>query len=175
LACQEDEYVDELTRITGDTWRRVNKRGTRMEPLETLALEIASIERQLSRRTFLKLAALAAVPHPALDKGDLNFLRGVAATLISPEALARTGIDVLANIDHLLVRGSAEHRAKVMRLVAWARRISFIYGGENVAIRTRTSRFVLVQRMGKALSSLCLVAFWADERALQLIAVPGEI
>jgi hypothetical protein len=146
-----------------------------MESLEALALEIDSIDRQVSRRAFLKLAALAVLPHPALDDGDRKFLGGVAATLIPAEAVARTGIDVLANIEHLLTRGSAEHRVKVMRLVAWARRISFVYGGENVAIRTRTSRFVLVQKMGKALSSLCLVAFWGDERALQLIAVPEDI
>jgi hypothetical protein len=28
---------------------------------------------------------------------------------------------------------------------------------------------MLVRKMGRTLSSLCLIAFWADERALKLI------
>jgi hypothetical protein len=28
---------------------------------------------------------------------------------------------------------------------------------------------MLARKMGRALSSLCLIAFWADERALKLI------
>lgn len=147
-----------------------------MEALETITLEIDSLERQLNRRAFLRYAALVAVtPRLALEQDDREFLRKVAATLIPAEALTRTGIEVVANIDRLLARGSAEHRAKVLRLVAWARRVSFLYGGEQIALRARTSRFTLVQKLGKALSALCLVAFWGDERALRLIAAPERV
>lgn len=147
-----------------------------MEPLEAVAREIDSIERHLSRRSFLFSLAFAAValPRLTLDVKDREFLSRVAATLIPAEALKRTGIDVLANIDHMLERGSADHRRKVLRLLAWARRVSFLYGGERVALNARGSRFELVQKMGKALSSLCLVAFWGDERALALIDSPGQ-
>jgi hypothetical protein len=141
-----------------------------METNDSLLLELDSIDRHLSRRKFLKILVLAATPvRLALDGGDREFLRKVAATLIIPEALSRTGIDVIANVEHLLERGSAEHRAKVLRLLTWARRVSFLYGGENVARRGRDSRFVLIQKLSKALSALCLVCFWGDERSLQLI------
>ena len=141
-----------------------------METIETLFVELDSIERHLSRRKFLKIVVFAAAPiRLTLDGGDRDFLRKVAATLIPHEALSRTGVDVIANIEHLLERGSAEHRAKIMRLLTWSRRVSFIYGGEKVARRARDSRFVLAQKMSKALSALCLVSFWGDERALQLI------
>jgi hypothetical protein len=147
-----------------------------MEALETITLEIDSLERLLNRRAFLRYAALVAVvPRLALEQDDREFLRKVAATLIPAEALTRTGIEVVANIDRLLARGSAEHRAKVLRLVAWARRVSFLYGGEQIALRARGSRFTLVQKLGKALSALCLVAFWGDERALRLIAAPERV
>ena len=141
-----------------------------MEPLEIVTQEIDSFERQIGRRRFLGYAALVAVtPHAELEGGDRDFLRKVAATLIPRQAVAETGIDVVANIDRLLARGSAEHRAKVRRLIVWTRRVSFLYGGENVAIRARDSRFALMQKMSKAVSSLCLVAFWGDERAMRLI------
>jgi hypothetical protein len=147
-----------------------------MQPLEALVREIESIERQISRRRFLKLIAFSAmIPPIGLGADNRDFLRRMARTLIPDEALESTGIDVIANVEHLLEQGSAEHRAKVLRLLAWARRISFIYGGEKIAIRGRGSRFVLVQKMAKALSSLCLVAFWADERALRLIDKPSEV
>ncbi len=147
-----------------------------MESMEMITLEIDSLDRLLSRRTFLSYAAmLAAAPRLTLDQGDRDFLRKVAATLIPAQALSATGIDVVANIDRLLARGSAEHRTKVLRLVSWARRVSFLYGGEQVAVRSRGSRFALVQKMGKALSALCLVAFWGDERAMNLIAMPERV
>ena len=114
------------------------------------------------------------VPGVALDPEDRDFLRRVAATLIPAEALRSTGIDVVANIDQLLAQGSAEHRQKVLRFVAWARRVSFFYGGEKVAINAQGSRFVLVRKMGRVLSSLCLIAFWIDDRALRLIQLPEE-
>ena len=141
-----------------------------MEPFNILSIELESIERHLSRRRFLKLLVLAAVPlRFSLDRDDREFLRKVAATLIPAEAFSRTDIDVIANIERLLSRGSAEHRAKILRLITWSQRISFIYGRENIARRALSSRFVLPQKMSKALSTLCLVAFWGDERALDLI------
>ena len=146
-----------------------------MEALETIVQEINFIERQLSRRSFLKVAAFAVVvPGVALDRDDRDFLRRVAATLIPAEALRSTGIDVVANIDQLLAQGSAEHRQKVLRFVAWARRVSFFYGGEEVAINAQGSRFMLVRKMGRVLSSLCLIAFWIDDRALRLIQTLEE-
>lgn len=146
-----------------------------MEPLEAIVGEVDSIERHLSRRGFLALALFAAVA-PRLDFGrkDREFVRLLAASLIPAEALSRTGIDVAANVEHLLARGGAEQRRKILRLLAWSRRVSFLYGGERVAVDARGSRFELVQKMGKALSSLCLVAFWGDERALALIDTPGR-
>jgi hypothetical protein len=147
-----------------------------MESLEMITLEIDSLDRLLSRRTFLSYTAMAAAaPRLILDQGDRDFLRKVAATLIPAQALSATGIDVVANIDKLMARGSAEHRAKVLRLLSWARRVSFLYGGEQIAVRARGSRFALVQKMGKALSALCLVAFWGDERAMRLIATPERV
>jgi hypothetical protein len=144
-----------------------------MDIYDTLNAELDSIDRYLSRRGFLKLVVFASVPlHVTLDGGDREFLRKVAATLIPSEAFSRTGIDISANIEYLLARGSVEHRAKVMRLLTWSRRISFLYDGQNIARRAGTSRFVLIRKMSKALSALCLAAFWGDDRALQLIEVP---
>ncbi|HEX4945239.1 MAG TPA: hypothetical protein VFZ34_01075 [Blastocatellia bacterium] len=145
-----------------------------MESLELIAQEIAALDRHLSRRTFFAHALFAVAFTPlALNQNDKEFLGKVARTLIPAEALQQTGIDVAANIEYLLARSSAEHRAKVLRLLVWAKRVSFLYGGEQIAIRARTSRFVLVQKMSKALSALCLVAFWGDERALPLLHSSG--
>lgn len=145
-----------------------------METLENIVREITSFENQLSRRGFLKIAALTVVlPGGSLEKDDREFLRRIAATLLPAEALNVTGIDVAANIEHLLRQGSAEHRQKVLRFISWSRRASILYGGEKVAINARGSRFILVRKMGRTLSSLCLIAFWADERALRLINSPG--
>ncbi|MCA1632993.1 MAG: hypothetical protein LC802_04535 [Acidobacteria bacterium] len=145
-----------------------------METLEALTRDVDSFERHLSRRTFLKfMTAVIAAPRLTLDAKDTEFLRRVAATLIPAEASHRTGIDVLANIEHMLAQGGAEHRRKVLRLLSWARRASFVYGGERVAIGARGSRFELVQKMGRALSAVCLWAFWGDERALVLMDAPG--
>ena len=46
------------------------------------------------------------------------------------------------------------------------------YGGPDIVVRARGSRFVLMQKMSKALAAICLVAFWGDERALALIDLP---
>jgi hypothetical protein len=62
----------------------------------------------------------------------------------------------------------------VTRFLAWSQRASILYGGENVALNARGSRFVLVRKMGRTLSSLCLIAFWADERALKLVDNPED-
>jgi hypothetical protein len=141
-----------------------------MEPLENILQEITAFETQLSRRSFIGAALLiAVVPHISLAKDDRQFLDAVAATLIPSTALASTGINVSQNVERLLRSGSADHRRKVTRFIAWSQRASILYGGEKVALNARGSRFMLVRKMGRTLSSLCLIAFWADERALTLI------
>jgi hypothetical protein len=135
--------------------------------------QLDDFDRHLSRRVFFLHAVVAvSFTNDALAADDCTFLDKVAKTLIPADVLRQTGVDIVANIEHILARGSAEHRAKVRRLIAWARRVSFLYGGEQVALRARTSRFVLVQKMSRALSALCLVAFWGDERTLALLAQP---
>lgn len=141
-----------------------------MEPLEEILKEITAFETQLSRRNFLGAALLiAVVPAVSLGKNEQRFLDAVAATLIPPMALKSTGINVAENVEHLLRNGSVEHRRKVTRFLTWAQRASILYGDEKVALKARGSRFMLVRKMGRTLSSLCLIAFWADERALKLI------
>jgi hypothetical protein len=141
-----------------------------MEPLEHILQEITAFETQLSRRTFLGAALLIAVASKtSLGNDDRRFIDAVAATLIPAAALQSTGINVGQNIDYLLGKGSADHRQKVIRFLAWSQRASILYGGEKVALNARGSRFMLVRKMGRTLSSLCLIAFWADERALKLI------
>lgn len=146
-----------------------------MEHLEIILQEIGAFERQLGRRNFLRLAAFTVVlPGAELGGDEREFLRRVAATLIPAEALAATGIDVAENVERLLRQGSADHRARVTRFLGWARRASLFYGGDRVAINARGSRFPLMRKMGRVLSSLCLFAFWIDDRALSLIPPPGE-
>jgi len=141
-----------------------------MPPLEDILQEITTFENHVSRRSFLGAAFLIAVaPKISLGKDDQHFLDAVAATLIPATALQSTGINVAENVEHLLRTGSAEHRRKVTRFLAWSQRASILYGGEKVALNARGSRFMLVRKMGRTLSSLCLIAFWADERALKLI------
>jgi len=144
-----------------------------MEPLEQILQEITAFETQLSRRSFLGAALLISVaPNISLGKDDQRFIDAVAATLIPVTALQTTGINVGQNVDHLLRSGSADHRKKVTRFLAWSQRASILYGGEKVALNARGSRFMLVRKMGRTLSSLCLIAFWADERALKLVDDP---
>jgi len=141
-----------------------------MEPLEHILQEITAFETQLSRRTFIGAALLIAVASKiSLGNDDRRFIDAVAATLIPAAALQSTGINVGQNIDYLLRNGSADHRQKVIRFLSWSQRASILYGGEKVALNARGSRFMLVRKMGRTLSSLCLIAFWADERALKLI------
>jgi hypothetical protein len=142
-----------------------------MEPLEQILQEITAFESHLSRRRFIGAALLIAVASKtSLAKDDQRFIDAVAGTLIPAPALQSTGINVGQNVDHLLRNGSADHRRKVTRFLAWSQRASILYGGEKVALNARGSRFMLVRKMGRTLSSLCLIAFWADERALKLIA-----
>ncbi|HVI72844.1 MAG TPA: hypothetical protein VM656_15325 [Pyrinomonadaceae bacterium] len=141
-----------------------------MEALEEILQEITAFESHLSRRRFIGAALLIAIASKtSLAKDDQRFIDAVAATLIPATALQNTGINVGQNIDHLLRNGSADHRRKVTRFLAWSQRASILYGGEKVALNARGSRFMLVRKMGRTLSSLCLIAFWADERALKLI------
>jgi len=141
-----------------------------MEPLEQILQDITAFETHLSRRSFIGTALLIAVaPKISLAKDDHRFLDAVAATLIPSDVLQSTGINVAENVDHLLRNGSDDHRRKVTRFIAWSQRASILYGGEKVALNARGSRFMLVRKMGRTLSSLCLIAFWADERALKLI------
>lgn len=141
-----------------------------MEALEQILQEVTDFETQLSRRRFIGTALLiAVVPGTSMSKDSQRFIDAVAATLIPAAALQSTGINVGENLDHLLRSGSIDHRRKVMRFLAWSQRASILYGGEKVALKARGSRFMLVRKMARTLSSLCLVAFWADERALKLI------
>lgn len=115
---------------------------------------------------------MVAVPGVGLELDDRKFVDRVAATLLPADALRSTGIIVSENIAYLLEQGSAEHREKVLRFLSWSQRASILYGGDKVALNARGSRFMLVRKMGRTLSSLCLIAFWADERALKLINQP---
>ena len=145
-----------------------------MNSLETVIVEFEAVERQLSRRGFLKLATfVAAVPTANLSTDNATFLRAVSATLLPAALLRESGIDVVENFDRLLRGTRHEHRVKLLRLITCARRISFLYGGEQIAVRSRGSRFVLMRKIGKALSSLCFAAFWGDPRALRYVDVPG--
>lgn len=144
-----------------------------MQPLEEIVQEITAFENQLSRRSFLKSAAfLVAIPGVGLEVDDRKFVDRVAVNLLPADALQSTGISVAENIAYLLDQGSAEHREKVLRFLSWSQRASILYGGDKVALNARGSRFMLVRKMGRTLSSLCLIAFWADERALKLINQP---
>lgn len=144
-----------------------------MQPLEQILQEITAFETQLSRRSFLGAALLVAIaPKLSLGTDDQRFIDAVAATLLPATALQSTGINVGENVEYLLRTGSADHRQKVTRFLSWSQRASILYGGGRVALNARGSRFMLVRKMGRTLSSLCLIAFWADERALKLIANP---
>lgn len=147
-----------------------------MPALDEILHEITAFENQLSRRSFIKsVASLAAVPNIDLQLDDKKFLDRVAATLLPATALESTGISVAENVAYLLSQGSAEHRVKVLRFLSWSQRAAILYGGEKVALNARGSRFMLVRKMGRTLSSLCLIAFWADERAMKLIANPENM
>jgi hypothetical protein len=144
-----------------------------MEPLDHVLLEIDGLERYLSRRGFLKAAALLPMVSRSFSLDDRHFLEGAARAVIPPVALGSVAVDVVGNIEHLLQRASADHRARVLRALGWARRISFLYGGDAMPLRARGSRFFVVRRLARAVSVVCLVAFWGDERTLKLIDRPA--
>lgn len=147
-----------------------------MTPLEIALADIDAVARSLDRRSFLKsVGAAALLPRGPLDTDDERFFRRVAATLIPPPAFEATGIDVVANLNHLLTRTRADHRKRIASLIRGSRRISFLYGGEHIAIRARRSRFVVIQKVARALSAVCLLTFWGDTRAMALLDDPkGE-
>ena len=101
---------------------------------------------------------------------ERRFLEEVARVLLPPDA--GTDIDVVVNIEHMLSQASADHRERVVQLVRWSRRLSWVYGGTRMPLRARRSRFVLIQKLAHALSALCLVAFWGDEGALRMAERP---
>jgi len=103
---------------------------------------------------------------------DGRFLRAVTRTLVTPAAYDHAHIDVVANLERLLERANDGNRANVRRLVRWCRRIAYAYGGPLLPLRAAASRFVAIQKLARALSSLCLLGFWGDETALALIDSP---
>jgi hypothetical protein len=144
-----------------------------MTGIETVLTEIDAVGRDLNRRTFLKsVAATFVMPSGPFAKDDERFFRLVTATLIAESDLRRTGIDPVENLRHLLERTRHDHRQRISTLISGVRRVSFLYGGEQVALRGRTSRFVLMQKASRALSSLCLLCVWGDPRSFALVDDP---
>lgn len=145
-----------------------------MQPLDHVLLEVDGLERYLSRRGFLKAAALLPILPRTFTSDDRRFLEEAARAVLPATAVEAAGVDIVGNIEHLLERANADHRARVLRALGWARRISFLYGGGAMPIRARGSRFFIVKRLARAVSVVCLVAFWGDERTLCLIDNPAE-
>ena len=147
-----------------------------MTGIETVLSDIDAVGRDLNRRTFLKAAVAAfVIPSGSIDDDDERFFKGVTATLIPERALGRSGIDPVKNLRHLLDRTGADHRQRIGTLLTTLRRLSFLYGGDEVAIRGRHSRFVLMQKASRALASLCLLCIWGDPRSLALVDDPGGL
>lgn len=145
-----------------------------MTGIETVLTEIDAVGRDLNRRTFLKgVAAAFVVPSGPIVEDDERFFRRVTATLLPEIDLLRTGIDPVENLRHLLARTRADHRRRISSLISGVRRVSIFYGGEQVALRGRTSRFVLMQKASRALASLCLLCVWGDPRSFALVDDPG--
>jgi hypothetical protein len=145
-----------------------------MTGIETVLTEIDAVGRDLNRRTFLKgVAAAFVMPSGPLAEDDERFFRRVTATLLPDIDLRRTGIDPVENLRHLLERTRADHRQRIGALITGVRRVSFFYGGEQIALRGRMSRFVLVQKASRALASLCLLCVWGDPRSFALVDDPG--
>jgi hypothetical protein len=114
----------------------------------------------------------AATTPLRLSAADGRFLRAVTRSLVTPAAYDAAHIDIVANLERLLERANDTNRANVLRLVRWCRRIAFVYGGPLLPARAAGSRFVPVQKLARALSSLCLLAFWGDEASFALIESP---
>jgi len=147
-----------------------------MTGIEIVLTDIDAVGRDLNRRTFLKTAAAAfLIPSGTLEDDDERFFMRVTATLIPERALRRTGIDPVENLRHLLHRTGSDHRQRIGRLITALRRVSFLYGGAEVAIRARQSRFVLMQKASRALASLCMLCVWGDPRSFALVDDPGGL
>jgi hypothetical protein len=145
-----------------------------MTGIETVLTEIDAVGRDLNRRTFLKgIAAAFVIPSGQLTPDDERFFRRVTATLVPETHLRRTGIDPVDNLRHLLERTRADHRERIGTLISGVRRVSFLYGGEQVALRGRRSRFLVMQKASRALASLCLLSVWGDPRSFALVDDPG--
>jgi hypothetical protein len=145
-----------------------------MNSLETVIVELEAVERQLSRRGFLKLAAfVAAVPTTNLTTDNATFLRAVSATVLPSPALHDSGIDVVANFERLLRGTRHEHRVKLLRLVTCARRICFVYGGEQFAV-SHEGRNSFSYASWVRHRRCCLVTFWGDLRSLRYVDASGE-
>src|SRR5213593_1871413 len=105
----------------------------------------------------------------SFSEQEQRFLQAVARVLIPASARAATHIDVLANVERTLTQASADYRRKVVRIVKWSRRVSWLYGGSSMPLRARRSRVVLIQKLAHALSALCLVAFWGDDASYKIL------
>jgi hypothetical protein len=113
-----------------------------------------------------------ATSPPRLSEADGRFLRAVTRSLVTPAAYDAAHIDIVANLERVMERANDANRANVLRLVRWCRRIALVYGGPLLPARGAGSSVVAVQRLARALSSLCLLAFWGDEAAHALIESP---
>ena len=112
-------------------------------------------------------------PVPVFSAADRRFLRQIGRTLIAATLRDAVDIDIVTNLERMVGRANHGHRTNVRRLVRWSRRLAFLYGGAQMPARAAKSRFLAIQRLARALSSLCLVAFWADDAALVLMERPG--
>ena len=148
--------------------------GCGMQSIDHVLLEIDGLDRALSRRGFLNALVSVPILSTSFSADDREFLESAAQSVIPATARRSVQVDIVGNVEHLLERASADHRARVLRALGWARRISFAYGGGAMPIRARRSKFVIVRRLARVVAVVCLVAFWADERTLTLIDVPPE-
>jgi hypothetical protein len=115
-----------------------------------------------------------ATTRPRLSDADGRFLRGVTRVLVTPAVYDAAHIDIVANLERVMERANDANRANVLRLVRWCRRIACVYGGPLLPARGAASSVVVVQRLARALSSLCLLAFWGDDAALALMDSPDR-
>jgi hypothetical protein len=147
-----------------------------MTGIETVLTEIDAVSRDLDRRRFLKsIATTFALPSGDLADDDERFFRRVTATLVPDVALRQTGIDPVVNLRRLLGRSRADHRERIGRLIRAVRRVSFLYGGDRVAVEGRASRFILMQKASRALASLCLLCVWGDPRSFAFVDDPEAL
>lgn len=98
-----------------------------------------------------------------LSRRDRRYLARVSL-LVLGDRLTQSGIDPVANVERMLQAASADHRAAVVRLVRWSRRLGWLFGGTRTIVRGRWLPFVSLRRLTHALAALCLTAFYGDER-----------